>query len=98
MPQLRLAEISGCIGAGRRSCRKCRGDDRGNQRNDADQSRRVALERMPRAFEIGRDRSLAAREIEPPRAGDQRRNRCREGRPRRNTKAANGGAKTTADG
>ena len=97
-PRPRLTQVPGRVGSGGRSRGEHGRNDRRSQCNDPDQPRSVSFNRIPGGFEIARDRAPSAREIPPPRTGDERRNRCRERRSDRKTKAANGGAKTTADG
>src|SRR5687768_8543299 len=97
-PERSLAEVPGRIGTRSRSRRECRGNDRGNQSDDADEPRRISLHRAPRSFEISRDAAIAPRQRKPRTARDQRGDRCGQWRSRRNTKAANGGPKTTTDG
>ena len=96
----RLAEVARRIRAGSRSRREHgRDHDRDRERDRDDDPRSVPLDRAPRRFEIGGDRSLRAapanNQID---ALSERQQRDRQRRPRGNAKAANGGAKTTADG
>lgn len=58
----------------------------------------MTLEHLPRRFEIARDRVLFSSGDEPESEVDEGEDRDRNRRSHGNAKAANGGAKTTADG